>query len=902
MAKTKELSKDTRNKIVDLHQAGKTESAIGKQLGVKKSTVGAIIRKWKTYKTTDNLPRSGAPRKISPRGVKMITRTVSKNPRTTRGDLVNDLQRAGTKVTKATISNTLRRQGLKSCSARRVPLLKPVHARARLKFAREHLDDPEEDWENVIWSDETKIELFGKNSTCRVWRRKNAELHPKNTIPTVKHGGGNIMLWGCFSAKGPGRLIRVKERMNGAMYCEILSKNLLPSARALKMKRGWVFQHDSDPKHTARAMKEWLRKKRFKALEWPSQSPDLNPIENLWRELKIRVAQRQPQNITALEEICMEEWAKLPATICLIVLWSRGVIFCNKSSDSGALQDNHQRKTLSNNMETKIKDDNNYTKLSTGNPSVYLLNLRDTGRGALRKKDFGCSYNSTRPNKTIMLMGATGSGKSTLINGMINYILGVEWSDSLRFKLIDEQTNKTQAESQTSDVTAYQIHYQNDFQVPYSVTIIDTPGFGDTRGIAQDKEITEKIRKFFSEKYGIVSIDAVCFVVQSALARLTHTQKYIFEAILSIFGKDIANNITIMITFADGQKPPVLEAIKAADIPCGKKEDGTHLHFKFNNSALFAQNIDLDDEDNFDEMFWKMGKGSMKRFFTHLEKMETKSLQLTKEVLSERKNLEAVVAGVQPLIQIGLEKLDEIKMTAAILEQNQNVIKENENFEYEVDITKSKKIDLESGRFVTNCHGCNFTCHYPCFIPKDEDKHGCSAMKNGKCTVCPGRCMWNVHHNMPFRFETEIVKEKRTYAKLKKQYEEALGKSMTIEKIIKQLEEEYCDVQEQVLELNDELARSLTRLKEIALRPDPLSTPEYIELLIESEKQSAKAGYKKRIAELEEIKKHALIVQKVERGEPLASHEKQWDLRQKIAQKVTGLYNNMKTWCNKLTA
>ncbi|KAK3529160.1 hypothetical protein QTP70_018113, partial [Hemibagrus guttatus] len=97
---------------------------------------------------------------------------------------------------------------------------------------------------------------------------------------------------------------------------QILGENLLPSARALKMGRGWVFQHDNDAKHTAKATKEWAKKKHIKFLEWPSQSPDLNPIENLWRELKVRAAKRQPRNLNDLEMICKEEWDKIPPEMC----------------------------------------------------------------------------------------------------------------------------------------------------------------------------------------------------------------------------------------------------------------------------------------------------------------------------------------------------------------------------------------------------------------------------------------------------------------------------------------------------------------------------------------------------------------------------------------------------------
>ncbi|XP_033982729.1 verrucotoxin subunit beta-like [Trematomus bernacchii] len=272
--------------------------------------------------------------------------------------------------------------------------------------------------------------------------------------------------------------------------------------------------------------------------------------------------------------------------------------------------------------------------------SVYKLPLTEEDMHVKGCQMYNFGRESMKQNCKIMLLGATGSGKSTLINGLINYIVGVEWKDDFRFKLVVEDQSRSQTESQTPEVTVYKINHQEGFKIPFSLTVVDTPGFGDTRGIKRDEDITEKIRGLLTSANGVGEIDAVCFVTQASLARLTATQRYVFESVLSIFGKDVAENIQMLVTFADGKQPPVLEAIKKSGVPC-PKHLGLPVHFKFNNSALFADNRssrervsdENSDEDDvkFDEMFWNMGIKNMEKFFTALTKLTTKTQEVLKD-------------------------------------------------------------------------------------------------------------------------------------------------------------------------------------------------------------------------------------------------------------------------------
>ena len=472
-------------------------------------------------------------------------------------------------------------------------------------------------------------------------------------------------------------------------------------------------------------------------------------------------------------------------------------------------------------------------------------------------------FNDSEKVKAVifMVVGQTGCGKTTLLNSFINYLLGIEIEDDFRYEIIHESFGTSQSISQTSEVTVYNIKGINGLP---PIQIIDTPGFGDTRGIKQDMIITSKIEKTFKEQLN--NLNAICFVAQSSNARLTSNQKYIFTSVLDLFGEDVKENFIAMLTFCDGGFPQVVASLE--DPNCVFSTVIPHIKkpwfYKFNNSAIFSSNR----EDEFTKMFFKLGMKSFEEFTQKLIKLPRKSLTQSKQVLEERNRLEKCVEILTIKLRAGLDKVEYIKGILKMVSSLKEDLNDSKNFTKVIKTPKIRPVPVPPGNYMTTCMICSTTCHKYCGIADDGDKRGCACISGDYCIRCRNKCHWSQHKNRPYYYEDYMEEETITLTELKQKYCDSKSNLDTKTQLLMGAKKDLVNLNMECINTQDLITKSINRLQEIALNKTVFeSSEEHIDLLIETEKSEHKEGWKTRIEGLELLKQQKRMLREIYQGE-----------------------------------
>lgn len=276
---------------------------IAEHLKCSISTVQYWICQYEKDKNLCDKPKEGRPKKTTDKEDTFILSIATKPAVHTSTDIQKILEERRVNLSTRTIQRRL-------CDAQwrySNPLLKPLltedHRQKRLTWAQKYSNN---DWSRVIFTDETTFYLHGY--IRKTWQSK----YCRKVHHTVKHPV-KLNVWGAFTFQGFGEIICFTHNLNAEFMCTIYERGLMPTAsRYFSVNhKPWVLQEDNDPKHTSRLAKQWKQNHHVDRMDWPSMSPDLNPIENVWSLLKLRMAKRRIKTLFGLKAAVVKEWMTL---------------------------------------------------------------------------------------------------------------------------------------------------------------------------------------------------------------------------------------------------------------------------------------------------------------------------------------------------------------------------------------------------------------------------------------------------------------------------------------------------------------------------------------------------------------------------------------------------------------